>query len=305
MRALLWAAIVLCSPAVFGEPCDPRLCIQAPADDGIEILTRVGRVKAPFVTSDLPRVESEFTAARMLVASGHYRLTSQWVAGIRIPTAPSSVRQPGGSYVAENIFGNVELFAELQPQRWRLAGLEIRPALRGGLGLPTAGLGSISEVSENRGLAISNALDGWRLPELYEPGVVPVTVAARVDAERNRLRAFASAKLPWLVRISDGGYPDDAVTRPLGIVPVLEAGASYWPFDWLGAGLSSFVVVQAPAAVAPGRDSDRAGRVQVGIEPALRFAIGSHVLVDTDLALPLGGPLEESLGIGIQVSVFR
>ena len=143
MRWLIAAGVVLAASSASGESCRPPVCTEgAVADDGISILTRVGRVKAPFVTSELPRVESEFTSARMLVATGHYRVAERWSVGLRVPTAPSSVRQPGGSYVAENIFGNLELFAETRPRSWRWGNARIRPALRTGLGLPTAGLGS-------------------------------------------------------------------------------------------------------------------------------------------------------------------
>ncbi|MBT8492287.1 MAG: hypothetical protein KJO07_04440 [Deltaproteobacteria bacterium] len=305
MRVVLAVALSIAANA-WAQPCRPPACTDgAIADDGVSILNRVGRVKAPFATADLPRVESEFTAARMLVATGHYRIAERWSVGLRIPTAPSSVRQPSGSYVAENIFGNIELFAEHQLELWRRGRMRLRPALRVGLAAPTAGLGSVSEVTENRGLAISNALDGWRLPELYEPGVVPVTFSARIDGELDQVRVLARAKLPWLVRISDGGYPDDAVTRPLGIVPIFELAASYWPWSWMGVGAGSFLVINAPAPVAPGSGSDRAGRVQLGVEPSLRLVIANHVMLEADLALPVGGPLEDTLGIGLTISAYR
>jgi hypothetical protein len=261
---------------------------------------RVGAAAAPFYTEALPETSSEFTQARSMILAGSFRVAPALWLGGRLPAAPSTVRQPAGSYSDEKAFGNPQLDAD-----WLAPGSAIHLVVRGAIGLPLAGHGSRTSLLENRVVALSNALDGWRNPELYEPGVVPVTVSARARIEPEPWGAELTAKLPVLVRIGDASLPEEADTNPVGIEPHIEARGLVAPRDWFTAELGGHVAVQAVPAVAPAARSERSGRVQVGVEPGLCFRPGAGVSLSTRFSAALGGPLAGTYAIGLAAALER
>jgi hypothetical protein len=267
---------------------------------------RVGEAAAPFYTEALPETSSEFTQARSMILAGSYRLWSDlWVGG-RLPAAPSTVRQPAGSYSDEKAFGNPEVNADWIPPSLFLGGSRmVRLTVRGAVGLPLAQHGTPSSLLQNRVVALSGALDGWRNPELYEPGVVPVTLSGLALLEPRPWGAELAAKLPVLVRITDASLPDEADTNPVGLEPHIEARGLFAPVDWFTAELGAHLAVQAVPAVAPAERSERDGRLQAGIEPGLRFQPGGGVTLTTRFSAALGGPLAGTYAIGLAAAIAR
>ena len=272
---------------------------------GASATLRVGSVAAPFFTEALSEVSSEFTQARLLVVEGTYQVARRLTVGGRLPAAPSTVRQPAGSYSDEKAFGNPELFVEDRTLSRSLAGVAVRAAARIGVGIPLAEHGSRSSLLQNRVVALSSALDGWRNPELYEPGVIPIALSARAVIDPSPWGASASAKLPVMVRISDASLPSEADTRAIGIVPHVELRGTFRPLGWLELDAGAFVVVQARAPVAPSDRSARSGSIQLGIEPRIRFHISDDIALHADFNAALGGPLSGTYGIGLGLGIER
>jgi hypothetical protein len=278
------------------------------ADDDIvaaSVELRIGSVAAPFYTEALPETTSEFTQARSMILAGSYRLApALWIGG-RLPAAPSTVRQPAGSYSDEKAFGNPELNADWLAPPISLGAQVVHLVLRGAVGVPLAEHGSRTSLLQNRVVALSDALDGWRNPELYEPGVIPVTVSTRAHIEPRPWGAEAGVKLPVLIRIHDASLPDDAAPNPVGVEPHLEARALFAPRDWFTAELGGYLAIQVVPAVAPAERSERAGRLQPGIEPGLRFRTVGGVSLSARFTSALGGPLAGTYAIGLAASFHR
>ena len=99
----------------------------------------------------------------------------------------------------------------------------------GGTGYHRKGVLALGDV-----VAISDAMDMWRDQELYSPGMVPVTAAARARTSFGRWQVAGEVELPLLVRIHDAGLPDEVNPRRVSLVPNLTADIGYWPRRWLG-----------------------------------------------------------------------
>ncbi len=285
--------------------------VSAPARAEPEVVKasvelRVGAAAAPFYVDALPETSSEFTQARSMILAGSCRIApAVWVGG-RLPAAPSTVRQPAGSYSDEKAIGNPQADAEWLPPPVSLGtGAMVHLVVGGAIGVPLAGHGTRDSLLENRVVALSSALDGWRNPELYEPGVLPLTASVRARIDPAPWGAEAAAALPILVRIGDASLPDEADENRIGLVPHLEARGLVAPLGWLTAELGGHVAVQAVPAVAPAARSERSGRVQVGIEPGLCFRPGGGVSLTTRVSAALGGPLAGTWAIGLGAAFER
>ena len=174
------AACLSIATALAAVPAPAR---AEPAAVQASVELRIGAAKAPFYTDALPETTSEFTQARSMILAASLRIAPALFVGARLPAAPSTVRQPAGSYADEKAVGNPELNAEwLAPPR-ALGGHLVHLTLRGAIGLPLAEHGSPMSLVQNRVVALSNALDGWRNPELYQPGVLPLTLSGRASLE--------------------------------------------------------------------------------------------------------------------------
>lgn len=298
-RGAVVVAIVALAAPVWSAAAEPL------SSWGISTELRVGSVTAPFYTEALSEVSSEFTQARLMVFDGFYRISGRLWLGGRLPAAPSTVRQPAGSYSDEKAFGNPELYLEDRTLWFRIGSAVVLASARVGVGAPVAEHGSRSSLLQNRVVALSNALDDWRNPELYEPGVVPITLRMRGAIEPRPWGISVSAKLPVLVRISEASLPDEAETRALGLVPVVEAFGSFRPARWFEAQLGAHLVAQALPAASPPDGSARNGRLAFGVEPRLAFYIRKSVSLTAGFNAAIGGPLSGSYGIALGVGYRR
>jgi hypothetical protein len=262
---------------------------------GASLHTRIGSIRAPFYTTAHPVVRSDFQAYA-LIAEGWYRVRAQWSVGARLAIATSSVEEPAGSYTADYTLGAPLLYVE--HDRRLDPGTVGR--VRASLGVPLAGAGGAPSLVRNRVLAASDAVEGWRSTELYQPGTVPLVVEAGVEHVRAAWRARARAKLATFVRVTDAGLPDDADPQPLGVVPGAELAAGWRPLSWLTVGLGVHAVVLAVPPVDPVRDAGRSGRAHVGLVPQVELVRGCTAF-QLDVLVALAGPLDGSVGVGASV----
>lgn len=294
-------ALILLSPIARADvPCTGTLCTSTPlALQSIYVRTHVGSAEAPFYTEQLPTTSSEITQAISFVIGGHLRVRDDLVVGLRLPTAPSTVEQPAGSYLDAKTFGHPELYAETNLEQ--LIRIEsIRLSARLAIGLPLAGYGPDETMARNRVVAISDAMDMWRDQELYSPGMVPVTTAGRAQTSFGRWQLAGELELPLLIRIHDAGLPDEVNPRRASLVPNLTADVGYWPRRWLGLRLVGSLASQLPAPV-----EHSGGHVQLAAAPGLAFAIADRWLIATDLSIAIGGPLAGTAGLGLAVVAYR
>jgi hypothetical protein len=268
------------------------------------VLVRSGAASAPFYTAAQSEVETELTQARSLIIGGHFRIAPRLTVGARLPVAASSLRQPGGSYVDDKALGNPELFIEDRSFALARGRMSARGAIRLAAGLPLADHGEVGSLNENRALALSDALDGWRNPELFGAGVIPLTLSGRLAIAASPWRLDLRTKLSVAVRLHDASLPAEAKTRPIGITPHLELRGSWWPWPWLGAGAGVYSAAQLPAAVATPGNSRRSGSLDVGLEPRIVLALDS-ITVTADLSLPVVGPLDDTIAAGLAVAYHR
>lgn len=275
---------------------------------GASVEMRIGAATAPFFTEPIAEVESELTQARSMVLAVWFAIRPRVTVGGRWPAAPSLVKQPAGSYVNEKAFASPELFVE-DPAALRasLGDLALRAGVRFAVGVPMAQHGPPATLARNQTLAISDALDGWRNPELYTPGVLPFTLSARgqLACPGSRWRLDAALKLPVLVRVHDASLPDDARTRAVGFVPHAELGVAVALARWVSVELASHVAVHAPAPVAPVRDVGRSGAAHLGLEPRMTFALTPRFDLVTSYSTAIAGPLRDTYSFAIGVAYRR
>ena len=267
---------------------------------GFSARMRIGTATAPFYAPGLEEARSEFTQARSFILAAHLAV-GRWTVGGRLPAAPSTVRQPAGSYADEKSVGNPELFVEGQPRRFDLDGRVLSVSLRLAAGLPLADHGEPETLVKSRALAISDAIDGWLERELYVPGVVPITGSARLALDGDRWRLSGRVKLGAMIRVSRASLPDEARLRPLALVPSVVARAAWWPTPRIGAVAGGWLVISAPAPVElpAGRDQI----VQPGLEARVIVRASRGAAVFVEGARPLGGPLAGTATLGIGASL--
>jgi hypothetical protein len=283
-------ALVLCllATTAFADSADDRL--------GASVHARIGSIRAPFYTTAHPVVRSELQAYS-LIFEGWARVRPLWSVGARVAIATSSVEEPAGSYTADYTLGNPLLYVEHDR---RLPHSMIGRA-RASLGVPLAGSGDAPSLVRNRVLATSDALEGWRSTELYQPGTVPLVLEAAVEHVRPAWRAHARAKLATLVRVTDAGLPAESDPKRIGVVPSTELDLGWRVRPWLCVGLGVHAVVVAIPPVEPIRDVGRSGRGQIGVVPQLEMVRG-RAAFKVDLVVALAGPLDGSVGLGASIA---
>jgi hypothetical protein len=281
-------ASCLLATTAFADTADDRFAASMHA--------RIGSVSAPFYTTAHPIVRSELQAYS-LIFDGWARVLPQWSVGARLAIATSSVEEPAGSYTADYTLGNPLLYVEYD-RRWRDSTIGYA---RASVGLPLAGSGDTPSLVRNRVLAASDALEGWRSTELYQPGTVPLVLEATVDHVRPAWRARARAKLATLVRVTDASLPAEADPRPIGVVPSAELELGWRARPWLCVGLGAQAVALAIPPVDPIRDVGRSGRGHIGVVPQLEIVRGRAAFT-VDLLVALAGPLDGSVGLGASIA---
>lgn len=271
---------------------------EPPPAWGVSTQLRLGSTTAPFYSQALSETSSE-VLAKLFIFEGFYRPAADLQAGVRLPLSLSAVLQPGGSYSAQMAIGNPELYIEHQSLSWELAGATVHVPVRAAVGIPVAQHGPGQSLLRNRVLALAGALDGWRNPELWEPGLLPVTLSARAVLAPEPWGASLAAKIPVLIRVGNASLPEESKTRAIGVVPTMEAQGTWQALVWLAVHVAGVVVFQIAPAASPPKNTARSGVVQLMFTPSVDFRIGERWLLSVDVSTAIGGPLSGTFGLGM------
>ena len=284
---LAWA-FTLCPIGAHAEP------LAAPAYPSrpwhVELDSRFGTSTSPYPTTAFPEVSGY---ALLFNLNAEFAFTPQLKAGARWPLVLARLEQPAGALYAEAAWGNPELNLTFERPLGAPGELRLRGGTRLAVGLPLAEDDTRASQLEGRALALANALEGFGEPELYTPGVLPITPAALLELDYRRWQFAASLKLPLLPRVSDANLPVDSPKRPLGFVPVLELRARLRLFDWLALGAAPRLTMRAVAPI-----DDGSPPLQLLAIGQIEFRFGPTLQLAALFQAPVGGPLGGSTFAG-------
>jgi len=279
------ALVVLATRIALAEPM---------TTDAIAAQVQFGVTDAPFDVTPLPAAKGQ---AFVFTLAGSYAPAPRLTLGAHAPVVLASVAQPAGSYVDSTTLGNPQLRAAM---RWfdESSG-DARLAIASGveLGIPLAG--HSPNLVENRALAIANGIAGLAAPELFTPGVVPITAFAEAGWSSGRWRIDATLRIPLLLRFSDADLPAETSTpRTVGIASVVGAEARRQLTKRLAVAAGAQVALELAPSVEHVRNISRwqdLERVGLGI----RLARSASLLIEAQGAL--GGPVGGStLALGVR-----
>lgn len=292
------SAPVLALALLVGEPGVPADDLDR--DDGrwsALVHARVGGATTPFAASRWPRQRA--TSVFTFVAQGSYAVLPELRVGLRVPVVGAFVRRPAGSLVPQGALGNVELSTS-----WRhTLGHGMFVTVAGAVGAPATGSTSPTTAHyRNATLALGSALEGWRYPQLFAPGRLPLTAAVHVDVHRRWFHAGAGVELPLLFQIGFSGHDPGIRVDPVGFVPVLGAHVAASPARWVYLGLRQWTTI---VAAWPARSLARPpARVQAVLQPQIGFVVRRRVILALDSTIPIRGPLGGGVyGLGAHVGV--
>jgi hypothetical protein len=278
LGALLLSLLTLCVPLARAEPPAPF-----PPDQRWQVAAdaRAGTSTGPYVTAAFP----ETTAYGATVTlRGRLRWTRRFSVGLRVPLVLARLEQPAGALYAEAAWGNPELYGAFDLLRSEQGGWTLDLTTSLALGAPLAEHDSAQLAG--RVLSFADALEGFGEPELFTPGVLPVTPAAHLLLSSGSWRFGASLKLPLLTRVSDASLPSDSATRPLGFVPVGELSARRQLLPWLAVTAAPRLTVRAVSPV-----DDHASPLQLLVIGQAEFQLGAALSAAAVFQAPLGGAL--------------
>lgn len=245
--------------------------------------SQLGTSSSPYLPGAFPETSGYGSVLRF---DAKVRLGSKLRIGGRAALALMRVEQPAGAFYAEAAWGNPELSAGLEQALWTRGKWTLVLAPQLAVGIPLAEHDSQVSQLEGRALALADAFEGLSQPELFTPGVLPLTPAAQLELADPRWRFTAALKLPVLLRVSNANLPSESEPRAFGLVPVLELGVRFQAWRWLALGLGPRLAWRALPPV-----SGQAAALQ----PLACVSTQFHFL-DIDAALKLRAPVAGPLG---------
>lgn len=282
--------VLLAAPVAIA---DPLVDSTSSRQDVVGVEAHLGLAAAPFDVMTLPEAKGQ---AFVVGLHGSYALGSSTSIGVRAPFVIASVAQPAGSYVDAATVGNPQLRgAHRLLHRTSTAVM----TLVGGLDIGVPLAGHSASLLPNRALAIANAIDGMGSPDLFTPGVVPVTPSASLQWISMPWRVDGMMRLPLLVRVSNADLPD-ATTTPnaigLAIVLGIEGGRQ------LTRRLGLVAATRLTTELWPSADHVRAiSRVQDLERLSLAIRIRGRAVLLVDVQAAFGGEVGGSMfGIGVR-----
>jgi hypothetical protein len=148
-------------------------------------------------------------------------------------------------------------------------------------------------------LLLASAQRGHHDQELYAPGRLALTPAARLDVIRGRVAASAELKLPFMLALARADSEPQTKVRTLAISTEATAGLSvtWWRVRvgaacWLGMDL-------LPAGQIRG---DPATRWILTIDPDVSITINDHLTAALDTTIPVAGALSPVPAIGLALT---
>lgn len=271
-----------------------RVALAEPAlQVGAEL--RFGVTTAPFEATMLSVAKGH---ALVLSLDGAYEPAPWLVLGVHASVVLASVAQPAGAYIDTSTLGNPQLGAVV---RWLdEAQLAVDSGLE--LGVPLAS--HSPTLLPNRALAIADGIAGMAAPELFTPGVVPVTAVADARWTSRPWTLSASVRVPLLLRFSDADLKSGVATpRSVGAASVIGVGARRQLTHRLAVAAATQLVIE----LAPSVDHVRArSRVQDLEQLALAIRLGQCAELAIQIEAAAGGELGGStLALGVVRSAMR
>jgi len=269
----------------------------ADAEPALELAakTQFGVATAPFEAMTLPEAKGQ---AVVITGESSYEPVRDITLALRVPVVLASVAQPAGAYVDTATLANPQLGASW---RWFEQGaLAIETGVE--LGVPLAR--HSPTLLANRALAIANGTAGLASPELYTPGVVPITPSSTAVWVAGPWRITATLRAPVLLRFSSADLVAEIATpHTLGIATVIGAEVARRLTHRLELAAASQVVVDLAPTLAHVHDRSRAQdleRVGLGIR------LGASSALAIELAGAIGGELGGStLALGARFATWR
>lgn len=286
--------VLLIAPAVVA---DPLADATSNREDVIGVEAHLGLATAPFDVMTLPEAKGQ---AFVITLDGSHPLGSNASIGIRAPFVIASVEQPAGSYVDDATVGNPQLRGAYRLLAHRTGTSVI--TLVGGLDIGAPLAGHSTTLMPNRALAIANAAEGMGSPDLFTPGVVPLTPSGSLQWISMPWRVDGTVRLPLLIRVSEADMPNaGTTTNAIGFASVLGIEGTRQLTRRLALAAATRLTVE----LLPVADHVRSiSRLQDLERLSLAIRVGGRAALIVDLQAALGGELGRSMfGFGVRSMV--
>jgi hypothetical protein len=271
--------------------------VQAQAEIGgvrVSLGSRLGLAKTPFPSYTAHEISGLLTS---LLLEGEAEVAPALAVRLRLPLVLAGVDQPAGGTRSETAWGNAEAAV-----LWRLhdsVATDLVGRLALAVRLPGGDAALARRPLDNQALLLASAQRGHHEQELYAPGRVALTPAARGGFARGRLAAFAELKLPFMLAVSRGDSEPQTKVRSLAISTTATAGVSvaWWRVrasvgPWLAMDL-------LPAAEIRG---DAATRWTLTIDPDVSIRINAHLAAAVSATIPVAGALSPVPAFGLALT---
>jgi hypothetical protein len=260
----------------------------------VRLGSRLGLAKTPFPSGRAHEISGLVTS---LLLEGEVEMAPALAVRLRLPLVLAGVDQPAGGARSETAWGNPEAAA-----LWRLHDtVSTRLVGRVALAVPLPGgdAALARRPLDNQALVLASAQLGHHEQELYAPGRLALTPAARVDFTRGPVAAFGELKLPFMLAVARGDSEPQTKVRALAISSEATAGVSvaWWR---LRASAAPWLAVDLlPAGEIRG---DPATRWTLTIDPDLSMRIDHHLAAALSATIPVAGALSPVPAIGIALA---
>jgi hypothetical protein len=257
----------------------------------VSLGARLGLAKTPFPSHTAHEISGLLTS---LLLEGEADVAPALAVRLRLPLVLAGVDQPAGGARSETAWGNPEAAVVLRLHDTAATRLLGHLALA--VPLPGGDAALARRPLDNQALLLASAQRGHHDQELYAPGRVALTPAARLDVTRGRVAAFAELKLPFMLAVARGDSEPQTNVRPLAISTEATAGATvaWWR---LRAGAAPWLAVNLlPAGAISGAPSPR---WTLTIDPEVSIRISDHLAAAVSATIPVAGALSPVPAIGL------
>jgi hypothetical protein len=260
----------------------------------VSLGSRLGLAKTPFPSYTAHEISGLLTS---LLLEGEAEVAPALAVRLRLPLVLAGVDQPAGGARAETTWGNPEAAV-----LWRLhdaAATRLRGRLALAVPLPGGDAALARHPLDNQALLLASAQHGHHDQELYAPGRVAVTPAARIEVTRGRVAAFSELKLPFMLAVARGDSEPQTKVHTLAISAEATAGVS---FAWwrLRAGAAPWLTVDLLSAGE--LRGTPATRWTLTIDPDVSIRINDHLAAAVSATIPVAGALSPVPAIGLALT---
>jgi hypothetical protein len=260
----------------------------------VSLASRLGLAETPFPSATAPEISGLLTS---LLLEGEAKVTQSLAVRLRVPLVLAGVDQPAGATRSETAWGNPEASV-----LWRLrdtAATRLFGRLALAVPLPGGDAALSRRPLDNQALLLASAQHGYHDQELYAPGRVALTPAARIDFTRGRVAAHGQLKVPFMIAVARGDSEPQTRVRALAVSTEATAGVSvaWWR---LRAGAAPWLVVNLlPAGEIRGAP---ATRWTLTIDPDVSIAINDRLAAALNATIPVAGALSAVPAIGLALT---